>query len=149
MVKNIHMPRLMDFCYNVSMNISIAEAIIINNGKVLLVQQRKQSAYALWSYPGGRVEDGESLEEAVYREVGEELSVKLINTKLFKTHRLETPTGELELNSFTGELEGDIVLKDDELMAYGWFSLDSLEAMHDKLRAPIVLTQAKEALQVS
>ncbi len=131
------------------MNVLVAEAIVINNGKILLVQQRKQSAYALWSYPGGRVETRETPEEAVHREIREELGAKLINGKFFRVYPLRTANGNLELNSFTGELEGDIVLKDDELMAYGWFSLESLETMQDKLRASVVLTQAKEALRVS
>ena len=128
------------------MKIPIADAIIIVNGKVLLVQQRKPSAYGLWSYPGGHVEAGETPEQAVYREVREELGVRLVNAQPFKVYQLATPTGDLELNTFTGNIEGNITLKDDELLAYGWFSLDALESMPDKLRAPVVLTQARDGL---
>jgi 8-oxo-dGTP diphosphatase len=128
------------------MKIPIAEALIIVNSKILLVQQRKPGAYALWSFPGGHVEAGETPEQAVYREVREELGLALVDAKPFNIYQLATPTGELELNAFTGSIEGNIILKDDELMAYGWFSLDSLESMPDKLRAPVVLTMARDGL---
>ena len=37
-------------------------------------------------------------------------------------------------------------IKDDELLAYGWFSLESAEDMKDKLRGSIILDQLREAL---
>jgi len=132
---------------NYRMKVSIADAVIVNGGKVLLVQQRKQSAYALWSFPGGHVEAGETPEQAIHREVEEELGANLINAKPFKIYTLKTPTGELKLNTFTGTIEGNITLKNDELMAYDWFSLGSLEHMQDKLRAPVIFEQACDVLR--
>jgi 8-oxo-dGTP diphosphatase len=127
------------------MLIPVAQVIFVDNdGKVLLVQQRKNSAYALWSFPGGRIENGETPIEAAYREVEEELGTQLINPKFFKTYYAEDSMGKLELNSFTGELGDSIILNEEELMAYGRFSLDELEAMRDKLRGPGVFIQAKE-----
>ena len=128
------------------MIVQIADAVFVDQNRVLLVQQRKSSAYGLWSFPGGHVEPGETVEQAVHREVREELGVKLALAKPFKSFPLIDANGELEINIFTGSIEGDIVLKDDELMAYGWFSLDSLRNMQDKLRAPFVLQLAREAL---
>lgn len=129
-----------------TMKVQIADAVIVDHGKVLLVQQLKQSAHGLWSFPGGHVESGETAIDAVHREVHEELGVTLSRAKLFKIYPLETATGELELNTFVGNIEGDIVLKTDELMAYGWFSLQQLDEMRDELRAPVVLQQAREIL---
>ena len=128
------------------MKISIADAVFVDNDKVLLVQERKQSAYGLWNLPGGHVEPEETPEQAVYREVKEELGVTLVSAKPFKTYPLITATGEFAINTFTGNIEGSIVLKDDELIAYGWFSLDSLMSMPDKLRDPVVLEIAREVL---
>jgi 8-oxo-dGTP diphosphatase len=136
------------FCYDRFMKIPISDVIFVDNGKVLLVQQRKEIAYGLWSYPGGHVEAGETPEEAVHREIREELGATLVNARFFKIFPLKTPTSELEIHSYVGELEGDIVLKDDELMAYGWFSLESLESMQDKLRYPEVLEQARQVLEL-
>lgn len=125
---------------------SVADVLIVENGKVLLVQQKTQSAYGLWGFPGGHLEPGETPQEAVVREIQEELGAELVQTKPFKVARIQRASGELELNTFTGTLRGPVVLKDDELMAYGWFSLESLQIMRGKLRLPILLENAQELL---
>lgn len=124
----------------------VADVVIVKESKVLLVQQRKEAAHGLWSYPGGGVEDGETLEEAIVREVKEELGSELVNYKLYKTYVITTPRGELTINTFIGELIGDIMLKEDELIAYGWFDLQQIEEMENELRSAIVLEQAKDVL---
>lgn len=125
---------------------SVADVLIVENGKVLLVQQKDQSAYGLWGFPGGHLEPGETSQEAVVREIQEELGAVLMQVKPFKVARIERPSGTLELNTFTGVLRGPVVLKDDELMAYGWFSLEALQIMREKLRLPILLGYAQELL---
>lgn len=50
-------------------------AIIIDKGSILLVRRDQEPARGLWSLPGGRVERGESLREAIVREVREETAV--------------------------------------------------------------------------
>lgn len=127
------------------MTVEISDVIIIENNKVLLVQERKQSAYGLWNFPGGRVEQGETPEQAAYREIQEELGVELIDAKLIKTYPIELPNTMLNLNTYTGKLSGDIRIKQDELMAYGWFTLGEMESMKDKLRGLIILDQARDA----
>ena len=128
------------------MKISISDVVIIENNKVLLVQEKKQMAYALWNFPGGKLEPGETPEQAAYREIREELNVDLINPKLVKTYPVQNLGVDLELNTFTGSIEGHVKIKDDEILAYGWFSLESVEDMKDKLRGPIILEQIREAL---
>lgn len=127
---------------------SIADVLIVENGKVLLVQQKQKdpSAYGLWGFPGGHLEPGETAQEAIVREIQEELGAVLMHVKPFKVARIELPGVTLELNTFTGALRGPIVLQDDELMAYGWFSLESLQIMREKLRLPPLLGYAQELL---
>jgi 8-oxo-dGTP diphosphatase len=50
-------------------------AIILRDDQVLLVQRGKEPSYRKWSIPGGLVELGESLQEAVAREVREEVGL--------------------------------------------------------------------------
>lgn len=122
------------------MIVPIAHAILVRNNKVLLVQQRKSNAYGLWSFPGGHVEPGESPLEAVRREVLEEIGAPIANVELVATYRLVRSEGEMEFHTYTATLQGNIALKDDELLAYGWFSLEALEtmeAMTSMLRQPI------------
>jgi mutator protein MutT len=51
--------------------------IILNDGKVLLVRRGKQPGYGKWSIPGGMVELGETLQEAMKREVREECGIEI------------------------------------------------------------------------
>ena len=52
-------------------------AVVIEDDRVVLVRRGRPPAYGEWSLPGGAVEPGESLEEAVVREVAEEIGLKV------------------------------------------------------------------------
>lgn len=52
-------------------------AIVLEKGELLLVKRDHQPALGKWSLPGGRVEWGESLREAVEREVREEAGIDI------------------------------------------------------------------------
>lgn len=123
----------------------VADTVIVQDGKVLLVQQRKAVAYGLWSYPGGRVEPDETPAQAVVREVQEELGVTLTSPELFKIYSVANTQGEVEINTFTGQITGVITLNDDELLAYGWFSVEELKTM-PSLRSDAVLQQAMDVV---
>ena len=53
-------------------------AIVFRGDRVLIVQRGREPAYGKWSLPGGLVELGESLQEAVSREVREEVGLEII-----------------------------------------------------------------------
>lgn len=53
-------------------------AAIFRAGRVLLVQRGREPAYGKWSLPGGLVEVGESLQDAVRREVLEEVGLEVV-----------------------------------------------------------------------
>ncbi|HLI44286.1 MAG TPA: NUDIX hydrolase [Acidimicrobiales bacterium] len=50
-------------------------AVVVHSGSLLLVRRGLPPAAGMWSVPGGRVEPGETLDEAVVREVREETSL--------------------------------------------------------------------------
>jgi 8-oxo-dGTP diphosphatase len=52
-------------------------AAIFRDGKVLLVRRARSPGKGLYSFPGGRVEFGETLHAALHREVGEETALKI------------------------------------------------------------------------
>ncbi len=60
-------------------------AVIKENDKILLVKRKKPPAEGLWAIPGGKVKWGETLEQALKREIEEEAHVKIEIEKFLKT----------------------------------------------------------------
>ena len=85
--------------------IIVVVGIIINEKNEILIAQRteKQSHAGYWEFPGGKVEPGETLEEALHRELQEEVHIKLTRTSPLKT--IESNYGEqaIQLNFFRVE----------------------------------------------
>jgi len=59
------------------------DGIIIEKGKVLMLKQAHPPFVGYWVLPGGHVEYGEKIEEAIKREIKEELGIKVGIKKLF------------------------------------------------------------------
>ena len=55
--------------------ICCVEAVLVRNQKILLIQRKNSPAKNLWSIPGGRLNQGESWQAAVEREVREETAL--------------------------------------------------------------------------
>jgi 8-oxo-dGTP diphosphatase len=81
--------------------------IVLNEGKVLLVKRGKQPGYGKWSIPGGMVELGETLSEAIKREVLEECGI------------------EIELTDVVAVLER-VIRREDERVRYHYVLVDFL-----------------------
>lgn len=60
-----------------------AAAIIFREGKILMVKRAKEPNKGKWSIPGGRIELGESIYEAVKREVSEECNIEIEVLRVF------------------------------------------------------------------
>ena len=61
-------------------------ACVLHEGRLLLIQRGTEPNKGLWSFPGGRIELGETLFEAVKREAKEEAGVEVEPLELFQTH---------------------------------------------------------------
>lgn len=59
------------------MSASIAAALIVEDGRVLLVRRRMPEDGLLWSFPAGKVEPGETAEQAAVRETREEVGLEV------------------------------------------------------------------------
>jgi len=68
-----------------------AGALVVRDGKVLLVRHRKPGAYDFWVAPGGGAEDGEDLHSALRREVLEESGLLVEPERIAYIEDLLTP----------------------------------------------------------
>ncbi len=110
--------------------IQVAVGIVFNDQKQVLVGQRvvKDQYFAKWEFPGGKIEQGESVEQALKREFKEEVGIELSDSLPFMELCHDYPDRRVKLyvhtaTSFTGEvaaLEGQ---------ALRWVSINELSEL--------------------
>lgn len=85
--------------------------------------EAEQGFEGTWSIPGGGPLPSETIEQALDREIAEELGCSIAWRSYFRSYVVAYD--DLLVRSFTfyGDIEGEIVLN-DELSEYGWFALD-------------------------
>lgn len=81
-----------------------------------------------WEFPGGKVEPGETSQEALKREIMEELDTKILVGELIDTIEYDYPTFHLSMNCFWAEVqEGDLELK--EAQEAKWLTKAELDSV--------------------
>ncbi|MFD2203462.1 (deoxy)nucleoside triphosphate pyrophosphohydrolase [Shivajiella indica] len=95
--------------------IRVTCAIILEEGKVLSAQRSEVMALPLkWEFPGGKIEENESPEECLIREIKEELNLEIEIIERFQSNiHSYSPEKEIELIPFLcRSLGGNLVLKE-------------------------------------
>ena len=113
---------------------SLATAIIVlvhRGDEVLLVHARNFRGN-FFGLVAGFVETGESLEEAVHREVMEETGLTITNLRYFGSQPWPYPSG-LMVGFHADYVSGEIQLQKEELAAGQWFTKDNLPEIPEKL----------------
>ena len=107
-------------------NIRVSAAVIHRDGKIFATQRGYGEYKGKWEFPGGKREAGESGEEALYREIREELDSKVEIEKLICTTDFDYPTFHLTMDVYLASLvEGKLTLLEHEDAK--WVSLDSID----------------------
>lgn len=89
-------------------NVRVAAGIIQREGgEVLAVQRGYGSMAGMWEFPGGKIENGETPEEACRRELLEELQVRVTNLQDFYTLEYDYPDFHLSMNCFFCQIAED------------------------------------------
>lgn len=107
-------------------NIRVSAAVIHREGKIFATQRGYGEYKGKWEFPGGKREEGESGEEALYREIREELDSRVEIEKLICTTDFDYPTFHLTMDVYLASLvEGKLTLLEHEDAK--WVSLDSID----------------------
>ncbi len=126
--------------------IEVVAAIIIESGKVFATQRGYGDFKDKWEFPGGKMEVGESREDALVREIREELDSDISVDDFLCTVDYDYPAFHLTMHCFIcSVLAGNLSLKeheaarwlgDDELFSVDWLpaDLDVVHALEDRLR---------------
>ena len=110
----------------------VAAVIKAENGKgqpiIFATQRGYGDLKGGWEFPGGKIEEGETPQEALKREIMEELDTEISVGDLIDTIEYDYPTFHLSMDCFWCQIvKGDLVLKEHE--AAKWLRKDELDSV--------------------
>ena len=108
--------------------IEVVAAIIIKDGKVFATQRGYGQWRGWWEFPGGKIESGECPQEALVREILEELDAEIEVGDLLETVEWDYPDFHLTMHCFLCSLLWDSFhLNEHEAAA--WLTPDTLQSV--------------------
>lgn len=117
--------------------VKVVAAVIFQDGKVFATQRGYGTFKDRWEFPGGKIEAGESPEEALRREISEELETEIEVGELIDTIEYDYPDFHLSMKCYACRIiSGDLHLVEHE--AARWLNADQLDSV-DWLPADITL----------
>ena len=119
---------------------AIIKAVNENGEPIIFATQRGYGDLkGGWEFPGGKIEDGETPQEALKREIMEELETEITVGELIDTIEYDYPTFHLSMDCFWAEIvSGNLVLKEHE--AAKWLIKEELDSV-EWLPADITLIE--------
>ena len=117
--------------------IRVVAAIIRDKDKIFATQRVYGEFKDGWEFPGGKIEEGETPQDALKREIMEELDTEITVGELIDTIEYDYPTFHLSMDCFWAEvITGHLVLKEAE--AAKWLTKEQLDSV-DWLPADVTL----------
>ena len=105
--------------------VRVVAAVIRKDDKIFATQRGYGEFKDGWEFPGGKIEEGETPEQALAREIKEELDTEIQVGKLIDTIEYDYPSFHLSMDCFWCEImQGGLELKEHE--AARWLSKEEL-----------------------
>ena len=106
----------------------VAAVIHDDEGRIFATQRGYGEWKDWWEFPGGKMETGETAEEALRREIREELSAEIAVERLVTTVEYDYPTFHLTMHCYRCSLVGE-ALQLNEHEAARWLAKEELESV--------------------
>ena len=108
--------------------VKVVAAIIIHENKIFATQRGYGEFKDGWEFPGGKIEPGETPQEALVREIKEELDIEIEVKDFLETVEYDYPAFHLSMDCFFCAIKsGELVLKEHE--AAKWLTPETLDSM--------------------
>lgn len=105
--------------------VRVVAAIIRQDDKIFATQRGYGEFKGGWEFPGGKIEEDETPEEALVREINEELDITITMEEYFDTVEYDYPTFHLSMKCFICKIEkGNLHLNEHEDAR--WLTVDTL-----------------------
>ncbi|WP_251359973.1 NUDIX hydrolase [Kangiella sp. TOML190] len=121
-----------------------------NKGRFLMVEETASNGAIVFNQPAGHLEENESLQQAIVREVFEETGLKFKPTALVGTYLLNPATNNRYYLRFcfTGYIAGNHTTapQDDDIIAAHWMSKEDILAILPQHRSGLILDCLKDYL---
>lgn len=109
-------------------HINVVAAVIFDaEGRIFATQRGYGNWKDWWEFPGGKIEAGETPQQALKREIREELDAAVEVGKLLKTIEYDYPEFHLTMHCFQCALAGAVTLKEHE--AAKWLRPEELDSV--------------------
>lgn len=109
--------------------IFVVAAIILNSDQIIAMQRGYGEFEGFWEFPGGKIENGESQEVALKREIKEELNIEININRHFDTTDYSYPDFDITLYFYLCEIKsGRIELKEHK--GKKWLGKEDLETIN-------------------
>ena len=108
--------------------IKVVAAVIKDKDRIFATARGYGEYKGWWEFPGGKIEQGETPQQALIREIKEELDTEIRVGELIDTIEYDYPTFHLSMDCFWAEVvAGNLVLK--EAAAAKWLTKETLDSV--------------------
>ena len=126
-------------------SIRVAAAVIRDGNRIFATQKGYGNYKGWWEFPGGKIEAGETPQQALEREIREELNIRIDVDQFLLTVEHDYPAFHLSMDCFWCTVKsGNLTLK--EALAARWLGRDELDSVKWLPADAAVLEEISKAL---